>query len=163
MRTTPGNGLVELVEAGILHGPEVVATIQPMLEPMLEAGVDVVVLGCTHYPFLRKEIQEFVGPDVAIIDSGAAIARRVASVLRSNALLEADDVLGTFLLSTSAPAGGISEVASLLMGEQLPAEQVECNDYSKEEEEPVWLCEVTLPRKPALDQGPDFPPAMVAQ
>jgi glutamate racemase len=137
-----------------------------MLEPMLVAGVDVVVLGCTHYPFLREEIQEFVGPEVAVIDSGAAIARRVASVLRANALLLVDDgdVAGSFLLSTSAPADGISRVASLLLGEHLPAEEVECSGYSNEEE-PVSLCELTFPRKPALEKNPepDFPQAMVAQ
>lgn len=164
VRTTPGNGLVELVEAGTLRGPDVVQTIQPMLEPMLEAGVDVVVLGCTHYPFLRDEIQAFVGPEVAIIDSGAAIARRVASVLRANALLDAGETPGTFLLSTSAPADGISRVASLLLDEYVPAERVECSGYSGEDE-PVRLCEVTLPRKPVLEDKPgtDFPQAMAAQ
>lgn len=163
VRTTPGNGLVELVEAGTLYGPEVVATIQPMLEPMLEAGVDVVVLGCTHYPFLRDEIQQFVGPDVAVIDSGAAIARRVASVLRANLLLNESDAIGTFQLRTSAPAEGISEVASLLLNENLPVEQVECSGYSANEEEAAQLCEVTLPRKPVMNPGPDLSQIIVAQ
>ena len=162
VRTTPGNGLVELVESGILEGPEVLATIQPMLEPMLEAGVDVVVLGCTHYPFLRDEMQQLVGPEVAIIDSGAAIARRLSSVLKANNLLFRGDSIGSFRLLSSAPAEGISRVASQLLGESIPAYQVECRGFS-DQEEPVSLCEVTLSRKPATDIGTDAPQVLAAQ
>lgn len=153
VRTTPGNGLVELVESGTLRGPEVVRTIQPMLDPMLEAGVDVVVLGCTHYPFLRAEIQAYVGDDVAIIDSGAAIARRAASVLRANGLLNESDVAGTFALMTSAPASGASVVASQLLESPVRATQVECTAQA-EPNEPARLCEVHLGHAPVAVMAP---------
>jgi len=154
VRTTPGNGLVELVEAGTLRGADVVDTIRPMLEPMLDAGVDVVVLGCTHYPFLRDEIQAFVGPDVAVIDSGAAIARRVGSVLRANDLMLTSELPGYFRLMTSAPEDEISRVASLLVDEAVPAEQVDCNGFD-EPEGPIQLCEVSFAIHGSAQPVPD--------
>lgn len=141
--TTPGNGLVELVESGTLRGPDVTRVIQPMLDPMLEAGVDVVVLGCTHYPFLREEMQAYVGDDVAIIDSGAAIARRVASMLRANGLLNQSDTSGLLNLMTSAPADGASAVASQLLEIPVSAVQIGSTTDSPPTE-PVQLCEVHL-------------------
>lgn len=147
VRTTPGNGLVELVEAGILRGHEVIATVQPMLDPMLEADVDVVVLGCTHYPFLRDQIQDYVGPGVVIIDSGAAIARRVSTVLQAQRLLGDREQEGAFRLLTSAPAEEISRVASLLLGWTTTAEEVTCSGYDKREEA-VPMCSVTLSGTP---------------
>jgi glutamate racemase len=83
--TVPAPGLVELVETGTLSGDQVQLALRPLLEPLLARGVDTVVLGCTHYPFLRREIETFVGPEIAVIDSGAAIARRTREVLLSTA------------------------------------------------------------------------------
>ena len=51
--------------------------------PLIEAGADVLVLGCTHYPFLRPLIQDVVGPDVKIIDTGAAVARHALQLLKN--------------------------------------------------------------------------------
>jgi glutamate racemase len=111
-------GLVELVEAGTLDGPEVLNTLAPLLDPMMEVGVDVVVLGCTHYPFLRRTIQAYVGPDVRVIDSGEAIARRVEVVLSGHDLLQPDgNRRGTFRFDTSGEADETVRVATLLLGE----------------------------------------------
>ena len=131
VRTTPGNGLVELVEAGTLRGDKVRETVGPMLDPMLEAGVDVVVLGCTHYPFLKDEIQDYVGPEVAIIDSGAAIARRVINVLRVQSLLGEAYQQGSFRLLTSAPAEETGRVASLLLNTPVSAVEVDCQGHEE--------------------------------
>lgn len=120
-----GIGLVELVESGTLGGPKVVEALRPLLDPMLEKGVDVVVLGCTHYPFLLNEIEAYVGPDVAIIDSGEAIARRTRFVLNEAGLLRAEGDDGTFQLLTSAPVDQISRVASMLIEREVKAEQVD--------------------------------------
>lgn len=141
VRTTPGNGLVELVESGTLRGPEVVRTIRPMLDPMLEAGVDVIVLGCTHYPFLRDEMQAYAGPGVAIIDSGAAIARRTATMLRAVGLADGSGAAGTLEVMTSAPADGASRVGSLLLGTPVTATTEECASRP-EPDAPAPLCEV---------------------
>ena len=76
-----GEGLVELVEAGKMDSPECRALLQRYLLPMLELGADHIVLGCTHYPFLRRQIEEIVGPDVQIVNPAPAVARRTAELL----------------------------------------------------------------------------------
>ncbi len=143
VRTTPGNGLVELVESGTLEGPDVLRTIQPMLDPMLDAGVDAVVLGCTHYPFLRGAIQAYVGPDVNVIDSGAAIARRVSAMLDVQQMHTPSGEPGVIDILTSAEAEGISRVAIQLLEEPVGATRIPVNEYSSEDA-PVRMCAVQL-------------------
>ncbi|HIE38529.1 MAG TPA: glutamate racemase [Anaerolineae bacterium] len=74
-------GLVEAVEAGALDTPETERLLRACLEPLLVAGIDELVLGCTHYPFLRPAIERVVGPTVEIIDPAPAVARQVERVL----------------------------------------------------------------------------------
>jgi len=118
VRTVAATGLVELVEAGTLSGPEVVAALRPLLDPMLEAGADVVVLGCTHYPFLRGEIEAYVGAGIPVIDSGLAIAQRTRTVLEQRGLLGERAGTGSLRMMTSAHLGDVEAVdgvARLLM------------------------------------------------
>ena len=79
--TRPCPSFVELVEHGNLQGPEAIAEVKKETLPLLEAGADVLVLGCTHYPFLRPLIQEVAGENVQIIDTGAAVARHTQSLM----------------------------------------------------------------------------------
>lgn len=74
-------GLVEAVEAGAPDAPETEALVRRCLEPLLTAGMDELVLGCTHYPFLRPVIERVVGPGVEVIDPAPAVARQVRRVL----------------------------------------------------------------------------------
>ena len=76
-----GQGFVELVENGILDGPEAENTVRASLEPLLQAGADIIVLGCTHYPFLRPVIERIAGPGVQVIDPAPAVARQTVRVL----------------------------------------------------------------------------------
>jgi len=78
-------GLVERVEAGQLDDPETEALLREYLAPMLAAGIDSLVLGCTHYPFLRPAIERAVGPEVAILDPAPAVARQTSRVLARQA------------------------------------------------------------------------------
>jgi glutamate racemase len=119
VHTVAAPGLVELVEDGVLHGPAVTGALQPLLDPMLEAGVDVIVLGCTHYPFLRDAIAGYVGPDVAIIDSGAAIANRARWVLTGAGLLQpfVPGWTSTLRVETSGAVEDVAPVVELLLGE----------------------------------------------
>jgi glutamate racemase len=68
--------LVELAEAGQLDGPETEAAVRAYIAPMLAEGIDVLVLGCTHFPAMRDVFEGVAGPGVEVIDSGAAIARQ---------------------------------------------------------------------------------------
>ncbi len=74
-------GLVDAVEAGALDCNETEALLERYLAPMIEAEVDQLVLGCTHYPFLRPVIERLMGPGTAVIDPAPSIARQVAHVL----------------------------------------------------------------------------------
>lgn len=76
-------GLVKQIELGALDGSETREILDSALRPMLDQGIDTIVLGCTHYPFVIPLIQEIVGPDVRVIDPAPAVARQVARLLTS--------------------------------------------------------------------------------
>ena len=79
-------GLVQEIEQGELESKRTRTILKSALFPMLEAGIDTVVLGCTHYPFVIPLIQEIVGPKVDVIDPAPAVARQVGKVLESREL-----------------------------------------------------------------------------
>jgi len=81
-----GEGFVEAVECNEEESEATEALVRRVVEPLVEAGADKIVLGCTHYPFLRSVIERVAGEGVEIIDSAAAIARRVASLLDERGL-----------------------------------------------------------------------------
>lgn len=76
-----GEGFVQLVERLELDGPETERIVRASLQPLLDAGADTIVLGCTHYPFLREVIERIAGPDIRIIDPAPAVAQQVLRVL----------------------------------------------------------------------------------
>lgn len=77
-----GEGFVEIVERSAEQEPSTRDVVSRAVEPLLEKGIDKLVLGCTHYPFLLPVIREVVGDmDVEIIDSGEAVERRVEQLL----------------------------------------------------------------------------------
>jgi glutamate racemase len=80
-------GLVAEIEKGNLYGKETEQILRRALEPMLHKGVDTVVMGCTHYPFVIPLIQKITGPEVRVIDPAPAIARQVQRLLESHNLL----------------------------------------------------------------------------
>jgi glutamate racemase len=103
--TQVGKGLVEAVEAGALDAPETLALVHACLDPLLAAGIDQLVLGCTHYPLLRPLIDGVVGPEVDVIDPAPAVARQVARVLESRGLAAAPGGSPQHVFySTAAPA-----------------------------------------------------------
>lgn len=81
-----GDGLVELVEGGMARSDEARALLESYLGPMIEVGIDHLVLGCTHYPFLIPVIREILPPGVQIIDSAPAVARQARRVLEVSGL-----------------------------------------------------------------------------
>ena len=77
-----GEGFVEAVESDQEQSPATRHKVEAVIEPLIESGVDVIVLGCTHYPFLKSVIRNVVGErGVQIIDSGEAVEKRVESLL----------------------------------------------------------------------------------
>ena len=77
-----GEGFVELVEQGLEHSAEAEIAVRKVVEPLLVEDIDKIVLGCTHYPFLRPLIEGVIGDrDIEVIDSGEAVARRVKWLL----------------------------------------------------------------------------------
>jgi glutamate racemase len=78
-------GLVEQVEAGELDSPATRALVERYTKPLIARGADTLVLGCTHYPFLKPMITELIGPDVRLIDTGEAVARQVVRRLQVTA------------------------------------------------------------------------------
>jgi glutamate racemase len=83
--------LVTLAEEGILEGPEAEDAVRGYIAPLLDAGIDMLVLGCTHFPAMRATFERVAGPGVAVIDSGAAIARRTRWVLAQRGELAVPD------------------------------------------------------------------------
>jgi glutamate racemase len=81
-----GEGFVEAVEANEEQSPETADLVRKAVAPLVEAGADKIVLGCTHYPFLRDVIASVAGDGVEIIDSSEAVARRVANLLDENGI-----------------------------------------------------------------------------
>lgn len=85
--TQPCPGLVERIESGDLESPELRQLLQGYVDPLLAAGCDTIILGCTHYPFLKPLLAHMVPASVAIIDTGAAVARQLQRLLAESALL----------------------------------------------------------------------------
>src|SRR5437773_10825866 len=77
----PVPGLVEHIEAADLDGPELRRMVEGYIRPMLDAGADTIVLGSTHYVFLKPVLAELAGPEVSLIETGETVARHLAHVL----------------------------------------------------------------------------------
>ncbi|WP_339884427.1 glutamate racemase [Polaribacter vadi] len=94
IKETIGTGLVELIEDGKINSNEMKNLLSLYLNPLLNEGVDCLVLGCTHYPYLIPQIREIVGNKMEIIDSGQAVAKQTKVVLEKYKLLKTDDIKG---------------------------------------------------------------------
>lgn len=86
-------GLVAQIEKGDLDSTETHRILEEALQPMLAQGIDTVVLGCTHYPFVIPLIQRIAGPNVRVIDPAPAVARQVQRLLVASVFLELDETL----------------------------------------------------------------------
>ncbi|MFA7351126.1 MAG: glutamate racemase [Methylotenera sp.] len=80
-------GLVECIERGEIAAENTLRLVEQYCRPLLDAGADTIVLGCTHYPFVRALIEQVAGPDVTLIDTGAAVARHLQQRLLALDLL----------------------------------------------------------------------------
>lgn len=113
--TQPCPGLVEQVEAGDLDGPRTRELVARYTAPLIAAGADVLVLGCTHYPFLRAQIEAAVGPDVALVDTGEAVARQTRRLLERDGLLNPEQNTGAVAWHSSGDPAQFERLHHMLM------------------------------------------------
>ncbi|NQU29458.1 MAG: glutamate racemase [Anaerolineae bacterium] len=104
-------GLVEEIERGALEADSTRKILVAALRPMLDKGLDTVVLGCTHYPFVIPLIEEIVGENVRVIDPAPAVARQVERRLEALNLGQSEDIQGEVQIFTS---GGKTALESIL-------------------------------------------------
>lgn len=117
--TQPCPGLVEQVEHGALDGPETERLLREYAAPLLAAGADTLVLGCTHYPFLRDTLARIVGPEIVLLDTGEAVARRVDSLLPAAA---ANAASGSLRWYSSGDPRQMNRIGSGLWGGAITAD-----------------------------------------
>lgn len=107
----PCIGLVDLIESGELDSSRLEAKLHGYLDPLLAAGVDTIVLGCTHYPFVLSTIERITGTAVTVIDPAPAIARQTQRILQTHNRLAPADQNGRLQLLTTGPATPLTSFA----------------------------------------------------
>ena len=112
-------GWMEQVERADLHSPETEALLRQFIAPLLEQGADTLVLGCTHYPFLRDTIQRVAGEHVTLIDPADAVARELARRLADGQRLATQTAAGSVRFFTSGDVAQVQAVMSHLWDEPL--------------------------------------------
>jgi len=107
---------VPLVEAGMLSGDETSLAIQDYIEPLLKAGIDTLIMGCTHYPFLAPIISEFAGEEVALVDPATETIEELAEILFHKNLLNDNQAGGTREFYVSGNPESFYRVGRMLLG-----------------------------------------------
>ncbi|RZJ75309.1 MAG: glutamate racemase [Flavobacterium sp.] len=109
-----GFGLVALIEDGKLESEEMTQLLHTYLQPMIEANIDYLVLGCSHYPYLVPQIKKILPESVKIIDSGDAVARQTKKIMMETGLTNLSGKPGSQLFYANSD----SKVLRSLLGEQ---------------------------------------------
>ncbi|MDR5833553.1 glutamate racemase [Caballeronia sp. LZ034LL] len=120
-----GHGLVQAVERGDTSSPALMALLESYLSPMLDAGADTLVLGCTHYPFLDGAIRAIAGERLHIVDTSVAIARQLERLLDTHARrsdADSADLLPRFC--STADGESQRQLAAALLRLDAPVEHV---------------------------------------
>jgi len=116
-------GLAEIIEGGHFDGEVLLARLDALTRPMRRAGVDTVVLGCTHYSFVSEPLSRLLGADVRLVDSAPAVARRTAHLLRDNGLSPGAEP-GAFSVLTTGDPRKVAPVVARLWGSDVPVAAV---------------------------------------
>ncbi len=119
----PVPGVVEHIEQADLDGPELRRMVEAYVRPMLDAGADAIVLGSTHYVFLKPLLSEIAGPGVTLVETGAAVARQLARVLDERGL-RADGGRAEDRFWTSGDRATSERVISSLLGRPVKVEEL---------------------------------------
>ncbi len=105
-----GFGLVQLIEEGKMESEEMTGLLNDYLKPMVEANIDYLVLGCTHYPYLIPQIKKIIPGHIKIIDSGAAVAKQTKKVLEKNNLLNLSEEKKKQIFYTNSDSKVLKEI-----------------------------------------------------
>lgn len=117
-------GLVQQIEAGELQSSRTRAILEEALIPMIAQGIDTIVLGCTHYPFVIPLIEEIVGPQVRVIDPAPAVARQVGRMLDAHELRNPGDRTSSTRYLTSGDPQHLQALLAQLINEDGFVEQL---------------------------------------
>ena len=115
-------GLVECIERGELSTDNTRILLEQYCQPLLDEGADTIVLGCTHYPFVKPLIQQIVGQNVTLIDTGAAVAKHLQTRLTAVDLLTQQDRAGIVRFWTNSQATDAKQVIEALWGKSAVVE-----------------------------------------
>ena len=121
----PGHGLVQAIERCDIGSTELRALLDSYLQPMLDAGADTLVLGCTHYPFLDAAIRDIVGERMTLIDTSVAIARQVERILDQHGLRAAPgSAVDLPRFCSTSDGAHLQQLAATLLHVDAPVERV---------------------------------------
>lgn len=107
-------GLVECIERGELRGDATLNLLEKYCQPLLDEGADTIVLGCTHYPFVKPLIRQIVGAEITLIDTGAAVAKHLQKRLAAIDLLTSHKEPGSVRFWTNSQAADAKRVIEAL-------------------------------------------------
>ena len=113
------HGLVECVERGELDSTATQDLLASYVQPLIAAGADTIVLGCTHYPFVRPLIENLVGDDVVLIDTGAAVAKELKRRLEDARLLNAETQIGQVGFWSNSTHADAEDIVMRLWGKRV--------------------------------------------
>jgi glutamate racemase len=116
--TQPVSGLVELIEKGRFDDPQVAVILKKNLQPLLNKGVDTLVLGCTHYPLLRRQIAAICGPLVEVLDTAEPVARQLWRRLVLRGRLNPGPASGCSEYFSSGETRTVTSVVRKIMADQ---------------------------------------------
>jgi glutamate racemase len=105
-----GHGLVGLIENGEINSKEMDLLLHQYLEPMIEANIDYLVLGCSHYPYLIPQIKKILPKHIKIIDSGEAVARQTKKVLEEKGALNIEPNNGKAIFYSNSNPSVLVEI-----------------------------------------------------
>jgi glutamate racemase len=112
-------GFVEFVERGQTHGDEVVLLAERLLAPVINAGIDALLLGCTHYPYLSRVISEVMGAGVTLVSSADETAFALAEMLKHEGLLSESVQEGSRTFLSSGDVEWFADFGRRLLGPEL--------------------------------------------
>jgi glutamate racemase len=123
LTAVPAVGLAAIIQAGEQFDEQAVQTVRELCEPLREADVDTVILGCTHYPLISPMLQRMLGPQVELVSSGAALARQVEHALSTRSLQNPRRGEGEYRFLCTGDTEAFEELGTRFL--QMPLGEVE--------------------------------------